>query len=297
MRVAITGSTGFVGTALTEHLRSNGHDVVPVVRGDSSDPEALWNPEQDWVRDGALEGVDALVHLAGASIGEGRWSDSRKRLLRSSRIEATRLLVDHLATLESRPRVVIGASAVGYYGDREDEELTEDAAAGEDFLAEIARDWERETLRAAEQGARAVVLRTGIVLAGHGGALPRMLLPFKLGAGGRLGSGRQWMSWISLGDAVRVIAFALEQDELSGPVNAVAPGAVTNREFTKVLGRVLRRPTFMPAPGFALRLLLGEQAKALLLSGQHVVPRRLSDAGFEFTHEELEPALREALGK
>ena len=297
MRVAITGSSGLVGTALVEHLREAGHEVLPVVRGDSADPAAMWDPAAGWVRDGALEGVEAIVHLAGASIGDGRWSDSRKQLLRSSRIEATRLLVDHLGTLESGPRVVIGASAVGYYGDRGDEQLTEEAAAGEGFLAELVRDWERETLRASEHGARAVAIRTGLVLAGHGGVLQRMLLPFRMGVGGRLGSGRQWMSWISLEDLVNVIGFALVRDELSGAVNAVAPGAVTNREFTKVLGRVLRRPTLLPTPGFGLRLLFGEQADELLLSGQHVIARKLLDAGYQFRHRELEPALRDALGR
>ncbi len=297
MRVAITGSTGLVGTALAERLREAGHEVLPVVRGDPADPAAMWDPAAGWVRDGALEGAEALVHLAGASIGEGRWSASRKQLLRSSRIQATHLLVDHLATLESGPRVVIGASAIGFYGDRGDEELTEDASGGEGFLAELVRDWERETLRAAEQGARAVALRTGLVLAGHGGVLRRMLLPFRMGVGGRLGSGRQWMSWISLDDLVNVISFALVREELSGAVNAVAPEAVTNREFTSVLGRVLRRPTLLPTPGFGLRLLFGEQANELLLSGQHVIPRRLLDAGYQFKHRELEPALRDALGK
>lgn len=295
-RIAITGSSGLVGSALRANLASQGHDVVRVLRGNDSDPAALWNPGQGWVRPGALEGCDALVHLAGSSIGEGRWTDSRKKELSASRVEATRLLVDHLATLERKPAVLVAASAVGFYGSRGDDELTEDSPAGKDFLAGLVVDWEREVARAETLGIRTVMLRFGVILARDGGALTRMLLPFKLGAGGRIGNGRQWMAWVSLADAVGAAEYALKTESLRGPVNVTAPNPVTNASFTKALGSALHRPTLLPTPTFGLKLLLGrEAAEGLLLTSQRVLPKKLQASGFAFAHADLGGALAAAL--
>lgn len=295
MRIAITASTGLFGTELATRLRSHGHDVVPVIRGDETDPESMWNPEAGWIRPGTFEGMDAVVHLSGASIGDGRWSASRKELLRRSRLDSTRLLVDHLAALDTKPATLVSASAVGYYGNRGDEEITEASDPGEGFLAELCREWEAEAQRAEEAGIRTVQLRSGILLSQQGGALAKMLTPFKFGLGGPIGSGRQWLPWVARSDAAAAAEFALTHEELRGPVNVVAPGAVRNREFVKALGRALGRPAFAPLPGFAVRLLFGEMGEQTLLWGQHVRPKALTDAGFEFEYEELPSALEAAL--
>lgn len=299
MRVLISGATGLVGTALTNALRRAGHTVNRLVRpgGAGAPGDVGWDPVSGKIELSGLEGVDAVVHLAGASIASGRWTESRKELLRTSRVDATRHLVNGLLRLARPPKVLVAASAVGYYGNRGDELLTEASAPGSDFLAQLARDWEAESQRAEESGIRTVRLRFGVILSATGGALPQMMLPFKLGAGGRIGSGQQWMSWISLTDAVALARHALENAELSGAVNAVAPSPVRNAEFTKVLGRVLRRPTLFPAPAFALKLALGEMAGALLLSSQRVIPARLQGQNFQFQHLELETALRAVLKK
>jgi uncharacterized protein (TIGR01777 family) len=285
-----------IGTALRARLQGQGHKVVRVLRGVPSEPSAIWNPETGWFREGALEGVDAVVHLAGASIGEGRWTNGRRAELRSSRIDATRVLVGHLSTLKRKPDALISASAIGYYGSRGDEPLTEDSSPGAGFLAKLTRNWENEVLSARELGIRTTVLRFGVLLAKDGGALPRMMLPFKFGAGGRLGSGRQWMSWATLDDALRAIEYCLSTGT-DGPVNVVAPGAVTNRDFTKTLSRVLRRPALFPVPRLALRLAVGPSADELLFASQRVVPGRLSASGFTFEQGEIEPALRAVLGR
>lgn len=297
MRVLISGASGLVGSALTDALRRAGHTVNRLVRsgGVGAPGDVGWDPLSKRMEIGGLEGVDGVVHLAGASIAEGRWTESRKQVLRASRVDATRHLVNGLARLGRPPKMLVSASAVGYYGDRGDEQLTEACAPGSDFLAQLARDWEAEALRAGQNGIRTVILRFGVILSARGGALPRMLLPFKLGAGGRLGSGRQWMSWLSLPEAVGFVRHALENAGLSGAVNAVAPSPVRNAEFTKVLGKVLRRPTLFPAPAFALKLALGEMAEALLLSSQRVIPARLQEQGYHFLHPELETALRAVL--
>lgn len=295
MRIAITASTGLFGTELVTKLRAAGHEVVPVIRGDETNQDSMWNPEAGWIRPGAFEGMDAVVHLSGASIGDGRWSASRKELLRRSRLDSTRLLVDHLAALDAKPATLVSASAVGYYGERGDEEVTEASDPGEGFLAELCRDWEAEARRAEEAGIRTVQLRSGILLSRQGGALAKMLTPFKLGLGGPIGSGRQWLPWVARSDAAAAAEFALTHEELRGPVNVVAPGVVRNREFVKALGRALRRPAFAPLPGFAVRLLFGEMGEQTLLWGQHVRPKALTDAGFEFEHEELPGALTAAL--
>jgi uncharacterized protein (TIGR01777 family) len=284
MRVVVSGGSGLVGSATTAALRLRGFSVNRLVRpgGAAAPGDVRWNPARGEIEAAALEGADAVVHLAGASVAEGRWSDSRKQLLRSSRVDSTRLLVESLGRLQRRPKVFISASAVGFYGNRGDEILTEESSPGNDFLAALAREWEAEALRAESFGIRAA----------EGGALARMLLPFKLGLGGKLGSGRQWMSWLSLPEAVQIIQFALENDSVRGPVNAVAPHPVTNAEFTRMLARVLRRPALAPVPAFVLKLLLGEMAEALLLASQRVVPGKLTALGYAFQHPELEPALR-----
>ena len=299
MRILISGSTGFLGTALIESLEREGHSIVRLARpgagSKQSDSPAsqtiLWDPVGGAFDAAGAEGADALVHLAGASIAEGRWNDSRKNLLRTSRIDATRHLMGALSRLQRPPQVIVASSAVGYYGNRGDELLTETSGPGNDFLSKLCQGWEAETARGAEFGARVVMLRFGIVLDAHGGALPRMALPFKLGAGGELGSGRQWMSWLTLAEAVGMIRFALTNSALTGPTNAVTPNPLQNAEFTRILAKTLHRPALFPAPGFALRIMLGEMADALLLASQRVEPSKLEQAGYPFTEPELAPAL------
>lgn len=299
MRFLISGSSGMVGTALTEALRREGHTVQRLARPGAK-PEAgsvRWDPVSGQFDHTAAEGVDTVVNLAGASIADTRWSAARKQLLRSSRVDATRSLIAGLAKLAVPPKVFVSASAIGYFGDRGEETLTEESPAGSDFLAGLARDWEAEAAHAEQHGMRAVMLRFGVILSPNGGALAKMLLPFRIGAGGRLGPGQQWMSWLTLPEAVSIIRHAAENVEMRGPVNAVAPNPVRNAEFTKILGTVLGRPTLFPAPAFALRLALGELADALLLSSQRVVPTKLQALGYRFHHPGLEPGLRAVLGR
>jgi uncharacterized protein len=295
-----------IGSALAGTLRRQGHDVAGLVRPatrirmsgtetGSKNPAVSWDPEAGTL-DQSADGANAVVHLAGASIAEGRWTAARKRVLGDSRIAATNSLIESLKRLSRPPRVFIGGSAIGFYGDRADEELTESSPAGSDFLADLTRQWEAASLRASEFGARVVVLRTGIVLDKNGGALPRVVLPFRFGAGGRLGSGRQWMSWLALEELVAMIQFALTANALTGPANAVAPHAVRNADFTKVLARILHRPAIFPAPAFALRLALGEMADALLLGSQRVLPKKFESLGYKFLLPDLESALRAVLG-
>ncbi|MGH9709989.1 MAG: TIGR01777 family oxidoreductase, partial [Candidatus Acidiferrales bacterium] len=241
-----------------------------------------------------MEGADALVHLAGAPIAEGRWTPARKQILRRSRVDATRHLVAGLAQLKQKPRVLVAASAIGYYGDRGDETLAESSAPGNDFLAQICRDWEAETAQAEKLGIRTVMLRFGIILAANGGALKRMLPPFRLGVGGRLGNGRQWMSWITLDEVMSIIRFAIESDSIRGPLNTVSPNPVTNSEFTSALASVLHRPALFPVPRAILRLALGEMAGALLAS-ERAVPQNLQSQLYHFRHPELKEALESVL--
>jgi len=301
MRILISGASGLIGTAISDALNRDGHAVNRLVRPSSSrevkSGDVRWDPATGAFDAAAAEGTDAIVHLAGASIADGRWNAERKRLLRASRIEATRHLVGSLGALARPPRIFLGASAIGYFGDRGDESLDERSAPGADFLAMLVKDWEREESAAERFGARVVSMRFGIVLAGNGGALPRMVTPFKFGAGGRLGSGRQWMSWIALRDVVNIAKFALANSALAGPIDAVAPEPQRNADFTRALAEVLHRPAIFPAPAFALRLALGEMADALLLSSQRVLPRRLLESGYAFEQTDLRAALREALGK
>jgi uncharacterized protein len=303
MKVIVTGSTGLVGRALVRSLLADGNSVTRLVRGGAQTFSApgtravRWEPDEGVIDAKELEGHDAAVHLAGEPIAEGRWTQERKRRILESRVKGTRLLAETLARLEEKPKVLVSASAIGFYGDRGDEVLREESASGEDFLSEVCREWEKATLAASQAGIRVVHLRIGIVLSAEGGALAKMLAPFKLGVGGRVGSGRQYMSWITLDDLVGVIRRALADESLRGPVNAVAPNAVTNEEFTKALGRVLGRPTFLHVPAFAARLAFGEMADALLLSSARVEPARLKEAGYEFSQTEIEGALRHVLKK
>jgi uncharacterized protein (TIGR01777 family) len=311
VKILVSGSTGLVGTAVMDAMSRQGHQMASLVRPSSKKADAtgaagaraaaalgpqsvLWDPPNGTL-DSAADNADVVVHLAGASIAGGRWTEARKRVLRESRVAATRHLVAALGKLSRPPRIFIAASAIGYYGDRGDEELTESSAAGTGYLAQLSRDWETESARARAFGARVVILRFGIILAKHGGALPSMAFPFRLGIGGRIGSGRQWISWIALADVVQIIGFAIATEALSGPANVVAPQPVRNAEFTTQLGRVMHRPALFPTPGFVLRLALGEMADSLLLAGQRVLPSKLQQAGYKFLHPELQPALAAVL--
>ena len=296
MKIAITGSTGLLGTALRGRLTADGHDVVPIVRRTASEGEVSWDPVAGTIDAAGLEGVDGVVNLAGAGIGDERWSDERKRVLVESRTESTDLLARTLAGLDRPPAVLLSGSAIGYYGDRDDEVLTETSAPGDAFLSDLCVAWEAATAPAEAAGIRTAHLRTGIVLSEDGGALAKMLLPFKLGIGGRLGSGKQWMSWISIDDHVRAMLHLLDVD-VRGPVDLTAPAPVRNADFTKALGRELGRPTILPIPSIGPRLLLGKElAQALLYESQRVLPSVLEDSGFVFRHPTIEDALAAVLG-
>jgi uncharacterized protein (TIGR01777 family) len=299
MKVLISGGSGLVGGALTGALRADGHTVRYLVRpgGKAAPGDVQWNPLSALVDVPAMEGFDAVVNLNGASIADGRWTSKRKTILRGSRVDSTRVLVDALSHLKQPPRVFVCASATGYYGNRGDEVLTETSGYGNDFLAMLCRAWEGEAARASSSGIRTVIARFGIVLSAEGGALSRMLTPFRLGAGGRLGSGRQWMSWIALEDAVKVLRAAIDDARWNGALNLVSPEPVRNSDFTRVLASVLHRPAICPAPAFALRLALGEMADALLLSSQRVLPECLRQYGYAFRYENLEAALHAVLAK
>ncbi|MCY4487105.1 MAG: TIGR01777 family oxidoreductase [Deltaproteobacteria bacterium] len=296
MKILVTGATGLVGGALLPLLAGGGHEVVRLGRTAPEAGDVRWNPERGVLDAGALEGVDAVVHLAGENIATGRWSAEKKRRIRNSRVRGTRLLAETLAGLERPPRVLVSASAVGFYGDRGDEELTEASPAGAGFLPDVCREWEAATEAAKGKGIRVVHARLGVVLSTGGGALAKMLTPFKLGAGGIIGNGRQYMSWITLDDTVAALGHLVATETAAGPVNVVAPAAVTNHEFTKTLGRVLRRPTLFPLPAFAARLAFGEMADALLLASTRVRPAALLESGYAFRHGSLEEGLRHVVG-
>ena len=300
MTVLVTGSTGLVGSALVRGLSGRGHDVIRLVRPSTEGGgtgEARWDPESGIVSLGKGRGMDAVVHLAGENIAGLAWTPERKATIRDSRVKGTRLLCEALLRLERPPGTLVCASATGYYGDRGDEVLREESPPGKGFLAGVCREWEEATGEAARRGMRVVNLRIGMVLSAEGGALAKMLPAFRAGAGGRIGSGKQYMSWIALPDLVGVILYVLATDSLAGPVNAVSPRPVTNREFTKTLGRILGRPTVAFLPAFAARLLFGEMADELLLAGARVEPAKLVASGYRFRFPELEGALRHALGK
>ncbi len=296
MRIAVTGSRGLIGSALVSHLRSQGHEVLPIVRGTASPGEVLWDPENHTIEHDKLQGVDGAVHLAGAGVGDRRWSPTYKRLILSSRVEGTTTLVEALTQLPEPPSVMVSASAIGYYGSRGDEILSEESGPGTGFLADVCAQWESATMPAVAAGIRVVTLRTGVVLSGAGGALKKQLPPFQLGLGARLGKGNQWFSWITRRDAIAAISFLLEGKDVSGPFNLTAPAPVSNERFTKELGRALHRPARLIVPEMVLRLALGdEMATEFLLASQRAVPRRLLAAGFTFTDASLPEALLTAL--
>jgi uncharacterized protein (TIGR01777 family) len=297
MRVVVSGASGLVGASLTAALRARGDEVSALVRRPPAAGEARWDPAAGSIDAGALEGADAVVHLAGAGIGDKRWSTQRRREIETSRVESTSLLARTMAGLVRPPATMVSASAVGIYGDRGDEELTEDSGLGTGFLARVCRAWEDATEPAATAGVRVVRLRSGVVLSGHGGALARQLPLFRFGIGGRLGSGRQWLSWISLPDEVGAILHALDEPALRGPVNATAPLPVTNVDFTHALGRAMHRPSVVAVPGFALRIALGSgMASEMVLASQRVLPTRLAATGYSFEHTRIDVALAAALG-
>ncbi len=298
MKILITGASGLIGQALTKQLNASGHTTVAAVRREPRrNDEVQWNPATGEMSPSAFDGVDAVVHLAGAGIGDKRWTDSYKMEILQSRTLGTALLADTMASLAKKPSVFLSGSAIGIYGVRDDTELGEDATIGTGFLAEVCRDWEAASSSASAAGIRTVLLRTGIVLSPQGGALKKQLPLFKLGLGGKFGNGKQWQSWISITDEVNAIIHLLTS-QLSGPVNLTAPLAVTNSEFTRVLGSVMSRPAILPIPSFGPKLLLGgELADALLFTGQRVVPNALVADGFQFAHPTLDVALRALLNK
>lgn len=299
MKIAITGSSGLIGSALRLRHEEEGHTVLGVSRSEGkSDDSVRWDPGQGEIERSKLEGVEAVVHLAGENIASGRWTEEQRRKIRDSRVVGTRFLSQVLTELEAPPKVFVSASAIGYYGSRGDEILDEDSDAGEGFLSEVAKEWEEAALTASQSGIRTVLPRIGVVLSTQGGALQKMLTPFKFGLGGRIGSGRQYFSWIGIHDLVEGIRCCLLEEGLKGPVNLVAPNPVTNREFTKTLGKVLKRPTPFPVPSFVLQIVLGKMAaEALVLSSTRVVPKRLEESGFRFSTPNLEEALHRVLGE
>ena len=296
MKILMSGSHGLVGEALIKSLTNDGHEIVRLVRRASSGAgEIEWHPNQGRVDTQQLEGFDVVVHLAGENIASGRWTESKKRAIRESRVKGTSLLSESLARLTRRPSVFLSASAIGYYGDRGDELLTEKSAPGDGFLPSVCIEWENATRAAVEKGIRTVHTRFGIILDRNEGALAKMLPPFQMGIGGKVGDGKQWMSWIALDDVVSGLSFLMSDTSVNGPVNFVAPNPVTNAEFTKVLGRALSRPTFFPVPAFGARLAFGEMADALLLSSQKVRPNVLEANSFSFRWPTLAPALKHLL--
>jgi len=297
MRILVSGSHGLVGKALINSLTPDGHEILRLVRGKpASAKEIEWHPDEQRLDAASLEGLDAVIHLAGESIASGRWTDEKKRAIRDSRVKGTALLSEALARLSRPPSLFLSASAIGYYGDRDDELLTEKSAPGDDFLANVCVEWENATIPTIEKGIRTVHARFGIILDAKEGALGKMLTPFRMGIGGRIGDGKQWMSWIDIEDVVNGLKFLIASS-VTGPVNFVAPNPVTNAEFTKTLGRVLSKPTLFPIPAFGARLAFGEMGDALLLSSQRVKPAVLEERGFQFGHPSLEPALRHILDR
>lgn len=296
MKIIVTGASGLVGTALVPYLRGEGHEVARLVRSPDKAHDAIyWDPHTGELNPDDLSGFDSIVHLAGANVAGGRWTTERKKLILESRVNGLRTLTEALRHCASPPKTLVSASATGFYGDRGDQVLNESSASGNGFLAEVCREWEGGLREMEQLGLRTVSLRLGIVLSGKGGALAKMLPAFKCGIGGRLGSGQQWMSWISETDLLRIIGHVLTQNSLHGPINAVSPEAVTNAEFTKTLGQVLRRPAVLPVPAFVLRLLFGQMADEALLSSARVTPQRLLVDDFCFTHVRLEKALQAVL--
>lgn len=297
MRIVMTGSSGLVGTALKDYLEQKGHTVIPLVHGRRRVDEDCftWDPENGVLDVRVLEGCDAVIHLAGENIANGRWSDAKKDKIRMSRIQSTRLIAETIRQASHAPKVLLNASAIGYYGSQTKSRVNENSSVGEGFLAGVCRDWEAATVPAQTPSTRVVFVRTGVVLSPSGGMLKKVLGPFKIGLGGILGNGKQMMSWIALEDLVRIFDYCLMHEFLNGPVNAVSPYPVTNVEFTKALGSILHRPTIFPVPSFVLRFIFGDMADELLLSSSDVFPKKLVDSGFSFKLPNLEQALKEML--
>ena len=297
MKIVISGASGLIGTPLAEQLVKNGHHVTKLVRRPARSGESQWDPRTGQIDAAVIDGADAVIHLAGAGIGDKRWTAAYKREVLESRTLSTALLARTIASSTTKPKVFLSGSAIGFYGARGDEQLGDDGSLGSGFLADVCRDWEAAAAPAQQVGVRTVFLRTGIVLSPRGGALKKLLPLFRLGVGGRFGNGKQWQSWISITDELNAIEHLLTAN-VQGPVNLTAPEPVTNAEFTKVLARVLKRPALFPVPTFGPRILLGgELADALLFTGQRVLPNRLEASGYRFAHRDLESALRALLGK
>jgi uncharacterized protein (TIGR01777 family) len=294
----MSGASGLIGTHLIPTLQAKGHEIFKLVRKTPRGADEIrWDAGKGFsdAEAAKLENFDAVIHLAGESVASENWSAEKKRRIRESRTNGTRVLVDALRKTNNPPKVFLSASATGFYGNRGDEDLTESSPKGEGFLPDVCEEWEQQAAKAEDFGARVCVLRTGVVLAKDGGALDKMLMPFKLGVGGTIGSGKQWMPWIALDDVLEIYHFALENTAISGAVNTTAPNPSTNEEFTKTLGKVINRPTILPIPEFAVKLLFGEMGERLLLEGQKVLPEKLQDNGFEFKFPNLEDALKHAL--
>jgi uncharacterized protein (TIGR01777 family) len=296
LRIAMTGASGTIGSMLAPALTAAGHQVVRIVRNPPTPGEIHWDPAGTGLDPASLSGIDAVVHLAGENIGEGRWTEDRKRRILESRRQGTRLLTEAMVRAPGGPRILVSASAIGYYGDRGEEPLTETSTRGAGFLPEVCTAWEAATAPAADAGVRVVRIRTGLVLSTAGGLLARMLLPFRLGLGGRLGDGRQWMSWVATADVIGLYRHALE-GTLSGPVNVVAPGAVRNREFTRALGKALHRPAVLVVPRVAIRLAFGQMGDEAVLGSTHVLPVAAQQSGYRFQYAELDAALDHELGE
>lgn len=298
MKILVTGSTGMIGSSLVPFLTTGGHSVTRLKRDKSKieENDSYWNPKKGEIDTSKLEGLDAVVHLSGENVA-GRWTDEKKAEIEESRVKSTRLLSNSLSKLKKKPAVLVCASAIGFYGNRNDEILTEESQAGKGLLAGVSKKWEAATAAARKAGIRVVNLRLGVVLSPQGGALEKILLPFRVGLGGKVGSGHQWMSWISIHDVIGAIYHVINDDSIEGPVNAVSPKPVTNIEFTNTLGKVLKRPTFFSVPSLILRVLFGEMADETLLSSARVMPSKLLSSGYDFQFVDLETALRNLLGK
>jgi uncharacterized protein (TIGR01777 family) len=298
MKILITGAGGLIGTALQRSFKEKGYEMILSGRKPSPEPGHItWDAEKGFAAEDLkkLEGLDAIIHLAGEPIGDWRWTDDKKRRIKDSRVNGTRTIIETISKLKNKPKTLISSSGVGYYGDRGDEVMNERGGVGDTFLAEVCRDWEAEARKAENYGVRVVLTRNGVVLSKDGGALATMMTPFSFGLGGVVGSGKQWLSWLSLDDMVGITNFILENESIEGAVNVVSPNPVTNEEFTKTLGEVIHRPTFLPLPKFAVDLMMGEMGDALLLDSARAVPKKLEDAGYEFKYPVLKPALENAV--
>jgi uncharacterized protein len=296
MKILIAGSSGLIGSALIPVLERDGHEVVRLVRSNPRPGEIEWHPNKDELGTAKLEGADVIINLAGENIAGGRWTDEQKKKIRDSRVNGTHLLSEAIAKLSTKPRVFVCASATGIYGDRGDERLDEQSESGGGFLAGVCREWEKACEPAMKAGVRVVNLRLGPVLAKEGGMLAKLMTPFKMGMGGKVGSGKQFISWVAIDDVVNAAKLAIDNESFNGPLNVVSPSPVTNEEFTKTLGHVLNRPTALAMPAFAARLAFGEMADEMLLTSQRVIPKKLTDLGYEFHYPELEGALRRYVG-